>query len=88
MSGKFSDIGSYVAGGVFSRSRGALALSIDEMNARNVANSIFISWDGSAIKPLGRKLIYTKFLGIDQEQGDIVAVGEYGECVAISPRAR
>jgi hypothetical protein len=85
MSGKFSDIGSYVAGGVFSRSSGVLALSIDEMNARNVANSIFIGWDGSVTKPLGRKLIYTKFLGIDQEQGDLIAVGEYGECIAISP---
>ncbi|MEU2674660.1 hypothetical protein ABZ622_38645 [Streptomyces sp. NPDC007164] len=85
MSGKYSDIGSYVAGGVFSKGSGVLAISIDEMNAHNVANSIFIGWDGSTLKPLGRKLIYTKFLGIDQDQGDIVAVGEYGNCIAVSP---
>ncbi|QDH68705.1 beta propeller repeat protein [Marilutibacter alkalisoli] len=84
MGGKFSDIGTYTAGGIFSGGQGALAISIDEMNARDVPNTIFISWNGTTLKPLGRKLVHTKFLGMDPERGGIVAVGEYGDCIAIS----
>jgi hypothetical protein len=87
--GKYSDIGSYVIGDVTSAANGALVLSSDEMNARNVANSVFLEWTGAAIRPLSPKRIHTKYLSFIQATGELIAVGEYGRGVVfVDGRAR
>lgn len=80
MGGKFKDIGSYVLGCSLHEGSGFLVLSSDELNARNIQNSIFLFFEQGVLKPVGPKRIHTKFLGVDQNHGSAIAVGEYGKC--------
>lgn len=79
MSGKYGDIGSYVLGCVQGPGQGFLVLSSDEMNARNIPNSVFLSCSGGVLKALVPKKIYTKFLAYDDSQSQIIAMGEFGK---------
>lgn len=81
MAGKYGDIGSYVIGSVQGPGQGFLVLSSDEMNARNIANSVFLSCSNSVLKAIVPKKIYTKFLAYDNSRQQLIAMGEFGKGV-------
>jgi hypothetical protein len=84
MRNKYAQQGSYINGCPTGPDSGWLAMVMDEVAAKDIDHSAFMSWNRPLLSPRFMKMFRTVFAG-QLPDGSMIFVGDNGNCLSISP---
>jgi hypothetical protein len=84
MRNKYAQQGSYINGCPTGPDTGWLAMVMDDVAAKEINHSAFMSWQRPMLAPRFMKMYRTVFVG-QLPDGSIVVVGDNGHCLTITP---
>jgi len=84
MRNKYVQQGSYINGCPTGPESGWIVMVMDDVAAKEIDHSAFLSWDRPLMSPRFMKMFRTVFAG-QMSDGSLIFVGDNGHCVSVAP---